>query len=63
MTQALGVTGKTATLNVKVDVGEASYRVTVTVEPIQGDTINGADAEIALTKAMQQFPQRSRSSS
>jgi hypothetical protein len=50
-----------ASLTKEVVVGNATYRVTVTVEPIQGGTINPADAEVALTEAMHEFPQRKRS--
>ena len=48
-------------LSVEVAVAAANYRVTVTVEAIQGSTINEADATVALTKAMREFPQRTRS--
>jgi hypothetical protein len=61
MTQPLKVTGNTAIPITKVVVGNATYRVTVTVEPIQGGTINQADAEVAMTEAMHEFPQRTRS--
>jgi hypothetical protein len=35
MTQPLKITGNTASLTKEVVVGNATYRVTVTVEPIQ----------------------------
>jgi hypothetical protein len=61
MTQPLKITGNTASLTKEVVVGNATYRVTVTVEPIQGGTINPADAAVALTEAMHEFPQKTRS--
>jgi hypothetical protein len=61
MTQPLPVTGKTATLSVEVAVGAANYRVTVTVESVTGSAINEADATVALTKAVHEFPPRTRS--
>ena len=45
-----------------LEVTENGFRVTVTVERKDGITIETEDAEIALTKAMRQFPQRTRSS-
>jgi hypothetical protein len=60
VTQHLRVIGETATLSVEVLVGTAKYRVNVTVERMQGGTINEADATIALTEAMHEFPQRTR---
>ena len=61
MTIPLKTQDKVATLTTTVSVSGRPYRVTVAVEAVTGETINQADATIALTKAMSDFPQRSRS--